>query len=185
MTLYREQLVDAVVLALIAANTIAGSSIYADRDWPLSEPQLPSILVKAPAERKESLVRGAPQFNTTATITVLARVSGVTSQAVAKLLALICRQIEKAVLSSGSPVQMMVQQFTSVDTETRQTSVGEKPLGDALLSIACEFYEEFPPCGGVPLNQVGFEITQAGDDAPVILSGSNIAAPGAEINFQP
>jgi hypothetical protein len=187
MTLYRELIVDSVVSTLIAAGTLAGETVFAERDWPVTVPQLPSIMVKAPAERKESNVRGASRFTSTATIVVLVRVAGATSASVSASLATLCSQIEQAILTDGSPVQNMVQQFTSVDTEARTSSEGSTPIGDAAISIAAEYFEEFqvPASAGVPLQQIGLQISQTDADSPAIIAGSNIANPGAPITSEP
>jgi hypothetical protein len=187
MTLYRELIVDSVVSALIAANTPAGENVFAERDWPVTPVQMPSIMVKAPAERKESNVRGASRFTSTATIVVLVRASGATSAAVSASLATLCGQIEQAILTDGSAVQNMVQQFTSVDTETRTSSEASTPIGESAISILAEYFEEFQvsPSAGVPLQQIGLQISQIGTDAPAILAGSNIESPGAPITSEP
>lgn len=183
MTLYREQLVDQVVAVLLAAATDAGTSVYAARDWPLTEPQLPSIMVKSPVERKQSLVKGVPQFETVASIAILARTAGVTSAAVETELSNLCQQIETAVLSSGSPVQMMVEEFESVDTDIRTTSEGAKPAGDALIVIACRFYELFEPTGGDVLDQIS--ITMETGTGATISGAVNTADPGSVPTTQP
>jgi hypothetical protein len=187
MTLYRSQIVATVVSTLIAAATAAGSNVFADRDWPLTAPELPVIRVRTPSQRKEGLTAAIPQFNTTATINIMATVSGSSSASVVAQLEAFEDQIEQAILSAGSPVQLMVQKFVSVDTETRTTSEGANPIGDVLLSIACEFYEEFGPLAslGTPITEIGFEISQPGTDAPVILAGVNIQSPCSPITTQP
>jgi hypothetical protein len=182
---YRDQIVAAVVTTLLAANTLAGVNVYAERDWPLTAVQLPSIMVKTPAERKDSLVRGVPQFTTTAMVMVLVRATGPTSQAVAGTLADICEQIEQAVISAGSAVQIMVQQFTTVETEIRTTSDGADPLGDALVSLACEFYEIFPAPDGPALAEIGLEIPLPISNGGTLLAGVNILNPDAAITVSP
>lgn len=188
MTLYREQLVDVVVQQLLAANTLAGTSVYAARDWPITEVQLPSIMVKAPTENKESLGRaGVPKFNTTSSIAVLMRATGASSAAVETTLSQMCDQAQTALLRAGQPLQLMVQQFRSVDTEIRTSSEGNAPLGDALMIIACEFYEEFDalPADGQALSQVGITIPPPNAGATTIYAGANIADPSAPLTTNP
>lgn len=172
MTLYREQIVDVVVSTLIAASTAAGSSIYADRDWPLTEPMLPAIRVKAPFDRKDSLVRGVPQFTSVAHVVLRISACGATSQAVVTLLSNICDQVEQALLSAGSPVQQLVQQFVAVETEMRTTSISDKPAGEVDMRIECEYYQEYGPFSalGTQITTIGMEISQP-SGAPVIRAG--------------
>ncbi len=187
MTLYRSTIVSAVVSTLTAAGTLAASSIYAARDWPLTAVKLPSIMVKAPTERKESAVRGVPSFTTVATIALLIRATGANSQAVEATLETLCGQVEQAVLSAGSAVQLLIQQFVSVDTEIRTSSEGGAVVGDAIMQIACEFFERFPPLAsqGTPLSQIGLVLTPAGTNPAPVLAGVSGSSPGAPPPIQP
>ncbi|WP_298281255.1 hypothetical protein [Acidocella sp.] len=184
-SLYRQQIADAVVSTLLAAATSAGGSVYADRDWPLTEPQLPAILVKCPYDRKESLVRGLPQFTTVSGILIVVRVSAVDSATAATTMATLLYQIEQAIISAGSPVQQMVQQFPAIETEVRSSSSGNTPISEALLKLECEYYEEFGPLAalGTPVANFGMEVSQP-SGAPTIYAGVN-AQTGGVPSVQP
>ncbi|WP_434627643.1 hypothetical protein [Chromobacterium sp. CV08] len=147
--LYRTQLRNAVVAALQAANTLAGQKVYAPRDLPVTPPGMPLILVQTPLERKQGRgPLGAPQFLTTATVAINARVSGSSAGQVESLLDTICDQIESAVLTDYT-VLRMVQQVLAVETEIEVTGQQREHLGEAWLRFDFEYPEVFEP----PINQ--------------------------------
>lgn len=176
MTLYRDQLVEAVVSALLAANTLAGERVYSNRNWPTVIQGLPVIRVKGIYERKQSLLRGSPQFTTTSTIAVFIQTTGDTEAAAELAGATICEQIEQAVIAGNSPVDQMVQQFSAVETEIRSSSEGEQPIAEILLKIDCEFYENIVVINGDELCGVEMDVSVPGNSTPITAGAGTISS---------
>jgi hypothetical protein len=159
--LYRSVVRDAIVTALIRAQTAAGSNVFAPRDWPETPVQLPTLIVTMPAENKQSWGPNGPKFTTTATIVVLGRLLGTTEMdAEAKLEALI-EQIQNAVLPDFN-VLALIQEFSSVDTQISITDDGEDQIGEASVSFGCVFPEIFYPGTPQPLTSIEMTLTTQG-----------------------
>lgn len=151
------QLRDLAVNALKGA-TDAGQNVYTIRTWPTEASNYPIIMVKAPKEHKESLGRNAPQFNTTLTLGILARVKAAAQLKDAGALAAeqaierLKNQIEVALINNPSLMDE-IQQFASVDTEVDVNSEGDDINGQLVMTLAIEFYqgpEDFYPVVGTP-----------------------------------
>ena len=97
---------------MLDGGTLAGARVYEPHTWPMTEVELPALIVATPAERKESLARGVPQFFTTVTLAVLARVALPTEGGAEALLDQLADQVQRAVLCSpddagaGAAVQL-------------------------------------------------------------------------------
>ncbi|MGC0155029.1 hypothetical protein ACPRNU_21430 [Chromobacterium vaccinii] len=172
--LYRTQLRSAVVAALQAANTLAGQKVYVPRDFPTTPPGMPLILVQTPMERKQGRgPLGAPQFLTTATVAVNARVAGATAGQVESLLDTLCDQIENAVLTDYA-VLRMAQQVLAVETEIEVTGQQREHLGEAWMRFDFEYPEVFEPSINQPLINVRGAVSATVGTA---------SAPPVEIDF--
>lgn len=164
MSLYRNDIRDAMIAAIKAAATLAGDKVYQPDDWPMGAALMPSVLVNAPHERKESWGRNAPSFTTTATIVAIGRVAGTAQRQVQADIELLCEQIEIAVLTDQQ-MNQMIQQFSSVETQVVLTSEGKQHFAEATISFAPEFAQVYVPAGGVPLTEIQGSITnQSGDE---------------------
>lgn len=126
--------------------TAAGARVYEPRDWPSSSSDYPAIFISCPRGQKESLGRNQPQFTTTETIRLLARVDAPADSAdgnagvVQAGLLLIKRQIEVAVI--GAPLLMrQIQQISGVTSELGINSGGERHLGELGIEMELEFFE--------------------------------------------
>ena len=151
--LYRSQLRDEAVAALVAANTDAADRVFSPRDWPTFSGLHPAILVKMAREQKNSLGRTIPQFNTTAFLLISARVNGKNEGEVEEKLDRLCEQIENAILTSY-PIVSQIQQFTHVDTQINITAETRGHSGEAAIEIGLEFYECFDPITQSPQQPV-------------------------------
>ncbi|MGR2678724.1 hypothetical protein [Chromobacterium haemolyticum] len=172
--LYRTQLRNAVVAALQAANTLAGQKVYAPRDLPVTPPGMPLILVQTPMERKQGRGPvGAPQFLTTATVAVNARVSAASAGQVESLLDTLCDQIENAVLTN-SAVLRMVQQVLAVETEIEVSAQQRDHLGEAWM----RFDFEYPELFALPVTQPLTDI-----NGTAIATTGNGVTPPVEFDF--
>jgi hypothetical protein len=144
--------------------TAAGQRVYEPRDWPSSTSDYPAIFLSCPRGQKESLGRNQPQFTTTETIRMLARVdapadaSDGNSGVVQAALLLMKRQIEVAVI--GAPALMtQIQQISSMASELGLNSGGARHLGELGIEMELEFYEgpdAFCPPAAVAITDMNF-----------------------------
>jgi hypothetical protein len=142
--LLRAQYRGLVARQLIAANTLASSRVYESRALPVGSEKLPAILLQTPRERKESVGRGAPKFNTTFDLYVVARVEGMTYQVAEINIEIFTEQIELAILANSATVNPL-QQFSLVETETVIDGTGKTFLAEASILFRCELYQTYDP----------------------------------------
>ena len=150
--LYRKIVRDAVVAAILDANTIATVNVTANKPWPTSPKDLPAVLVSSPLERKESMGRVAPSFTTLANITVVARTSGNDPIVVEQDLDTLAAQIHQAVLTSDA-VMSIIQQMRAVHTEETVTADQRPYIAESSITFEAEFPEWFQ-AAGPPLAQI-------------------------------
>ncbi len=160
MTLYRAQMVDALVALLIAARTPAGQNVTADDDWPTTSENMPAIVVYDYIERKEGLSKGSePQFRTTLTLVVKARVVEDDKDAARRSRDVMAELIENTVL--GDPGFMSLFQWVAaVNTKNELSAKGGRHFGDATIGFDCVFEERFQPVISDPLLGVDMKATQ-------------------------
>ena len=165
----RVDLRTAAVEVLVSARTAAGKRVHSPRAWPTRPDELPALMVTTPSERKESLGRSLPRFNSTITLAVMARVMGVGKDAPTMVaqaeesLELIASQVEEAVMGDPRLVSI-VQQFTFVETHMMVSSESERIIGEASIIFGCEVFQEFQPGPGDPLTEI--VTTIPADDGP-------------------
>jgi hypothetical protein len=137
----RKQIRDAVVTLLTGLAT-TGSKVYPNRVWPLSEAELPGILVMADADTVSSYSEGSLAANTPRNINRLAHL---TVQALARGDAIddqldqICLEVEKALAADRFLGGLSVN-VTLVDTRIQLKGDGEKPTGEATMSYLIEYW---------------------------------------------
>ena len=136
--LARRQLRLAVVASVGSiCNTVSSPGI-----WPIPVELLPALLINVPNESKISLGRNVVEFNTSASILIQGQVTASTPEAAQDAIELLAYQVENAVFENYS-VNLMIQQFTSVQTETDITSDGKQPLAGFRMTIVAEMFESF------------------------------------------
>jgi len=147
VTLLRSQWRSLVVAQLVAADTLAGSRVFAARDWPTDPAVLfPIILVQVPHERKESLGRQAPEFNTVVDLVVVGRIETGNVNDAETAIETLCEQIELAILANPAIVSAQpFQQFTYVETNTGFNSEGKRHIGEVAMTFGCELYQWYNP----------------------------------------
>ena len=135
-----------VVSQLRAAYTLAGQSVFENRALSLATALLPAITVQTPADQKQSMLRGGPQFTSTFLLEIILRVTGPTDDQAILTLEQLIGQVEAATLSNQVIIDQ-VQQFSSVRTEQRVNVDGSAVLAEAILHLECEIYEDYraPP----------------------------------------
>ncbi|CAK7026101.1 ABC transporter permease [Saezia sanguinis] len=152
-----------LVTAALVGKTAAQDRVYSPRDWPTHTEIFPVLLVSTPFEKKSSLGRNAPQFNTVTTVAVSGRViaydkeDGTSGVALATDAVEALRdQIHVAVINNPALMQE-IQQFISVDTQTVVDAEGEGHVGQVLVHFHIEYYqgpEDFYPVEAVPLKTI-------------------------------
>lgn len=145
----RVTLRSAAVAALKAAATLAGASVYSPLDWPTWSGLYPLLIVRTPGERKAPLgaaLMGAPQFNSTITLSVVGRVEATTEAAAETALETLSLQIENALLTNAQFIRANeVQQFLSVDASMKVTAEGRQHIGETEVVFEIEVFQLFAP----------------------------------------
>lgn len=158
----RKQLQTLAIETLIGANTAAYERVTEPMPWPTKPEMFPLLLVQTPVERKSSLGRGIPQFNTVITLVVVGRVMGESPEQINADLDELSGQVEEALLCTNAFVNNL-QQFITVETQSVVTSDSKYHIGEFGLKMECEVYQAFGPGGGVPLVGVKGTITSNGE----------------------
>lgn len=143
--LYRAQLRDTAAAQLVAANTLAGASVFVPRDWPTNTGTYPAILVQAYRERKDA--RGhsqVPQFIATARLSIVGRIQGATAESVESQLDDFCEEIELAILTCQAILQN-VSRIAYVETDMGVSSEGRQHIGEVQLDFGLEYSVDIDP----------------------------------------
>lgn len=154
----RQQLADAARTAIIAANTLAGSSVFEPRDWPNTLADFPMVIVSTPRERKTSLGRNNREFNTVISLAIIARVAATSDEKASTDLRTLTDQLENAIIVSPA-LSATVQQFVSIEMASAVTAESEYHVGEAGLIFECEVYQIYGPDTGTALTDVRATIT--------------------------
>jgi hypothetical protein len=153
-----DDLKDRAIATLIEANTDAFDRVSGPKDWPTRPELFPAMVVSVPRERKVSLGRGVPQFNTTITLVVIARDVDVTEEPVARRLLILKEQIENALICTTSFI-LPIQQFSMIDTQSVVTAEGKQHIGEIGMTFEIEIYQVYEPNDAVPLVDIRGTIT--------------------------
>lgn len=163
-----DQLEGLAIEALKAENTLAGNRVFSWEDWPTDPKLFPIVLVSTPRDRKAAIGPGiVPQFNTTITLVVMARVVAISHQEASAALRTLRRQIEDAILCQPS-ISQFVQRFATVDTQIVVTAEAKNHIGELGMTFEIEVYQLFAYSGGDPLTNVTTTIAPAGDPGPTV-----------------
>src|SRR5260363_278068 len=146
---FREQ----AVATLKAAHTTAGQNVFSPRDWPTWRGEYPLILVHTPRERKASITRGIPQFNTTLWLAVSARVETHSAEAAYADLETLGAQIEAAPLTDFNLISQL-QHIAFVYTGIQVNAQSKAHLSEVQIDFALEFYEVFDPVTQSPVQPI-------------------------------
>lgn len=159
-----------LAVAALVGTTAAGSNVYSPLDRPTWKGNYPVIFLQTPSEEKASLgPNSAPQFTTTTTVRIVARVNAPQAKndagAAAAELALenLQTQIEVALINNPA-LMSQLQQFAWVRVQKEVTGEGEQHLGELVMEIGMEFYqgpEDFYPTTSVPLEEITVDFDAA------------------------
>lgn len=143
-----------LIVKALKGKTDAGDNVHSPRDWPTHVDDFTVLLVSSPHDKKGSLGRHAPQFDTVTTVRVEGRLVAYdkkdgTSGAGAAMAALetLRLQVEKAVINNPE-IMPNIQQFISVESQTSLDSDGEGHIGQVAIHFDVEYYqgpEDFYP----------------------------------------
>jgi hypothetical protein len=151
---------------LLTGATGAGNNVYAPRDWPVSYPETPYLLLQTPRETKTSRGNvGGPQFVTIATVRIEGKITSKAilddqnaeqgAKVVQDALALLKRQVELALIGNAALMQN-IQKIARVETITRVVSESARHVGEMLMDWDFEYPEDpedFAPTVSKPLEQ--------------------------------
>ncbi len=151
---------------LRAADTLAGQSVFENRALSLTTGLLPAITVQTPADQKQSMLRGGPQFTSTVLLEIIVRVTGPTDDTAMHILEQLIGQVEAVTLSNQVVIDQ-VQQFSSVRTEQRVSVEGSAVLAEAVLHIECEIYEDYRAPPFQPLTGIRATVPLLTENGPV------------------
>jgi hypothetical protein len=155
-----------------ALSSITGCVIETPGDWTTPPDTLPAILYRVPRDTKESIVRSQPEFTTTVLIEIEARIEALSASAAQDAIEALGQQIESAIFTNIALIAI-IQQFSSVTTETDISSEGRRHLGGIRMNLLCELFEAFEPAHGIPLTEITVHADLAGTyDANGTYTGS-------------
>ena len=132
------------LLVISAVQAITGVTVLSPGDWDTPSRNFPEIKVRCPNDSKISVAKAMPDFTTTVTIEILARVSGATDVAALDAIEALGQKIEDAVFGMVA-LTSVIQQIASVSTQTAVTSDGATHIAGALVSVNLELFESFDP----------------------------------------
>lgn len=174
-----------LAVAALTGTTAAGANVFFARTWPTQPDSYPILLIPPLDENGESWgPNGAPSFNVTTTLRVIARVqepaelADAGASTVAMELETLRDQIKAAVINNptlmglGAPIQ----QFVHFRCMPHTTANGEQPIGEMVVEIDMVFiqsYEDFYQITSTPLQGI-----DAGVQMP-----PGTTEPGFSINF--
>lgn len=183
----RARIRDATLLKLIAGVPQAGGRVWRGRAWPVSDANLPAVLVYIFRERKALLSEagGEPMYRVTATLAVHCRVAAPevpadTLDEAAHSGALLEDQmdslagaVERALLNDPEWVAQF-ERIPAVDTDMRVDPNADRAVGEAAITFTLEWTEDFPPDLPYALRTVALR-AQSATGTP--LAGADVEIP--------
>ncbi len=178
--LARRQLRLAALDALNAVKTSAQIAVIdSPGDWNTPPEKLPAILLRNGREQKVSITKGMPEFTTTVTLEIEARVDADTAAVAQDCIEALGYLIENTLLCDYSVISM-VNQVASVESETEITSDGRRHFGAMKMAVSFEMPEMFDPTeapvaasawpqvvhAAVPLTSIGLHADMLGTFSP-------------------
>lgn len=141
----REQLRDAIVAALKAANLTVGAapvSVDSPGDWPYPQAKLPAVCVRCATENSASLTKGNTDFTTTVEVDVRAAAYATTGEAAQSTIDSLWYQIKRAILFDFYVLQL-VQNVTTVESTFEIKADGNVHLAGVVSRFRLETFETF------------------------------------------
>lgn len=128
--------------AVIAA--LAGVQVQSPGDWETPSVKLPLVMLRNRVERKVSNARTVPNFTTTVSLELLARIEGTTAEQAQDMIEDFGARLEDAVLGAPTFIAWL-QQVSGITSNTNITSDGRRHIGELQMMIDCETFELYDP----------------------------------------
>lgn len=144
------------VLAALNIPQFQGISIESPGDWNTPPEALPAILLRGGDERKDSIVKGAPEFTTSIAIVIEARVGAVDEVSAQDGIEALCYCIEMAILTNHELIRI-VNHVPTVLTSTLISSDGQIHFGSVEMTFTFEvpeMFDTFGPFNALPAGQL-------------------------------
>jgi hypothetical protein len=151
----RRQMRLSVLAALMGAGL--GANIQSPGDWVNPPAKLPAVQLRTAGDRKDGVMHGPAEFNTTVRVEIDVRVEASTEGAAQDAIEDLCCRIECAVLTDYG-VLGIVQKVVSVDTAQEITAEGKRHVGGAQMTFLFEVFEAFAPVVQSPLQPVAVDL---------------------------
>ena len=132
--------------ALLAAQTSAGTSVFAWADWPTDPRLFPMLLVSTPRERKISQFPGSYQFKSTISLVVVGRVVAAMPALAGAAMEVLQEQITDAFCLDPT-LNHAVEQYTQVEATTALSSDAKQHVGELMMTFDMVVYQEYGPTG--------------------------------------
>jgi hypothetical protein len=142
--LARAQLRQAALTALQALQVANVAKVYSPGDWSTAQENLPAILLRATGDRKESNSRTVPNFTTTVTLEIEARLSAETDVDAQTAIEALQDQIEQTLFTNVALIKL-IQQVASVTTQVDIRADAKTHLAGCRMTVDLECFEEFEP----------------------------------------
>jgi hypothetical protein len=165
MSSFATQLRTVAVQLLIAANTLAGSRVYPTRAAPVTNPELPILLVYTPECVGQAVgTAGQPRLRTIQTLVVEAKTASVDEMQCGIDLdalmdpildALLCDVTFRGMADEWG--HLRIERVESIRTHTTVLPTeesGDRIIGRGLHIIGLQTTVTYPQRGGVPLSQI-------------------------------
>ena len=141
MILARRQVRQAAQLVL---DTLTGVVVLSPGDWETPPKNFPEIKLRCGNDTKTATAKQAPTFTTQVTLEIIARVQAATDVDAQDALEALGQRIEAAVFGCV-PLVRIIQQVSSVTTQTQISAEGEQHIGALLMTAQFEVFEAFDP----------------------------------------
>ena len=130
--------------ALVVLEALTGVTVLSPGDWETPPKNFPEVKLKCGNEQKTSTAKQSPTFTTQVTLEILARVQAATDVDAQDALEALGQRIEAAVFGCVALVRI-IQQVSSVTTQTQISAEGKQHIGALLMTAQFEVFEAFDP----------------------------------------
>jgi hypothetical protein len=155
LILARRQIRLAAVEALKAARL--GIEIQSPGNWSTPEDDLPMIMLRTPGDRKQAIAKQQPNFDTTVTLELEAKVKGSSADDAQDAIDELGAQIEQALFTDYT-LNRLISLWASVETRTGVSSEGRDHIGALKILANVELFEEFYAEAESPLEGVDIHV---------------------------
>lgn len=135
-------------LAALAALQTLGITVDSPGDWNTPSGDLPAIMVRTPGDRKEPMAKSAPDFTTTVTLEIEAKVQEQSASDAQDSIENWGALIEQALFTDYT-LNGLIQSWASIDTHTGISSEGREHIGALKMTVSLELVEGFDPFASV------------------------------------